>query len=332
MTGRSDRSCKLPGKGLALCAGFCAALLLCGAGGAQSYPARPIRVVVGFTAGGATDISARVLGQKLSETLGQQVVIENRPGGGSMLGAEFVARSAPDGYTLLVANVTVAMPSLFAKLSFDPRKDLVPVSLVGYGSLLLIAHPSVPAKSVKELVALAKRKPGMLNYGSAGTGSFTHLAMALLVSMTGAEMVHIPYKGSSQAVIGIMTGDAQLFFTAPAAVLAQLKEGRLRALGISGARRSATLPNIPTIAEAGLPGYDATSWYGMLAPAGTPRPVISRLGEESAKAVNAADVKERLAAQEIEPARGGVEEFAGVLNAEIPKWVKVIKAAGIPPQ
>jgi len=296
------------------------------------YPARPVRLVVGFAAGGATDLSARYIAQKLSETIGQQVIVENRPGAASTLATELVARSTPDGYTLLYANATVAMPSLFARLSYDVRKDLAPVSLVGYGPLVMVAHPSLPAKSVKELVALARRKPGMLNYGTAGVGSMTHLGMALFVSMTNVDMVHIPYKGSSLASIGIITGEAQLMFSSPAAVMGQVREGRLRAIAVSGTTRSAVLPDVPTLAEAGLAGYDATSWYGFLAPAGTPRPAISKLGAETVKALTAADLKDRLISQGIEPARGGVEEFAGYLNAEIAKWAKVIKAAGIPPQ
>ena len=299
---------------------------------AQQYPARPVRVVVGFTAGGATDLSARFIAQKLSETFGQPVVVENRPGAGSTLAAEMVARSAADGHTLLYANATVAMPSLFARLSFDVRKDLAPVSLVGYGPLVLVAHPSLPVKSIRELTALAKRKPGMLNYGSAGIGSMTHLGMALLVSMTGVDLVHVPYKGSSQASIGVLTGEAQLMFSSPAAVMAQIKDGKMRALGVSGATRSAVLPGVPTIAEAGLAGYDATSWYGLLAPSGAPRAAISRLGDETIKALATADLKERLLNQGIEPARGGVDEFAVFLTAEIAKWEKVIRAAGIPPQ
>jgi len=299
---------------------------------AQQYPARPVRVVVGFSAGGATDLSARFIAQKLSETFGQPVVVENRPGAGSTLASEMVARSTADGYTLLYANATVAMPSLFARLAFDVRKDLAPVSLAGYGPLVLVAHPSLPVKSIRELTALAKRKPGMLNYGSAGIGSMTHLGMALLVSMTGMDLVHVPYKGSSQASIGVLTGEAQLMFSSPAAVMAQIRDGKMRALGVSGATRSAVLPGVPTIAEAGLAGYDATSWYGLLAPAGAPRAAISRLGDETIKALTTADLKERLINQGIEPAKGGVDEFAVFLDAEIAKWEKVIKAAGIPPQ
>ena len=299
---------------------------------AQQYPARAIRLVVGFAAGGATDLSARFLAQKLSETIGQQVVVDNRPGAASTLASELVARSAPDGYTLLIANATVAMPSLFARLSFDVRKDLMPVSLVGYGPLVLVVHPSLPVKSARELIALARRKPGMLNYGTAGVGSMTHLGMALLVSMTNVEMVHVPYKGSVPASIGIITGEVQLMFSSPAAVMSQIREGRLRALAVSGATRSAVLPDVPTLAEAGVTGYDATSWYGMLAPTATPRPAISRLGDETVKALTASDLRERLLNQGIEPARGGVEEFAAYLGLEIPKWARVIKAAGIPPQ
>ena len=301
-------------------------------GSGPAYPARPVRVVVGFSAGGATDLSARFVAQKLSETIGQPVVVENRPGAGSTLASEMVARSTADGYTLLYANATVAMPSLFARLAFDVRKDLAPVSLAGYGPLVLVAHPSLPVKSIRELTALAKRKPGMLNYGSAGIGSMTHLGMALLVSMTGMDLVHVPYKGSSQASIGVLTGEAQLMFSSPAAVMAQIRDGKMRALGVSGATRSAVLPGVPTIAEAGLAGYDATSWYGLLAPAGAPRAALSRLGDETIKALTTADLKERLINQGIEPAKGGVDEFTVFLDAEIAKWEKVIRAAGIPPQ
>jgi tripartite-type tricarboxylate transporter receptor subunit TctC len=299
---------------------------------AQQYPARPVRMVVGFAAGGATDLAARFLAQKLSETIGQQVVVENRPGAGSTLASELVARGPADGYTLLFANATVAMPSLFANLSFDVSKDLVPVSLVGYGPLVLVVHPSLPVKSSRELTALAKRKPGTLNYGSAGVGSMTHLGMALFISMTKVDMVHIPYKGSAPASIGVLTGDAQLMFTSPAAVMAQMREGKLRPLAVSGTTRSAVLPDVPTLAEAGLPGYDATSWYGMLAPAAAPPAAISRLGDEAVKGLKSADLRERLLAQGIEPARGGVDEFRPYLASEITKWAKVIKAAGIPPQ
>ena len=299
---------------------------------AQAYPAKPVRVLVGYTAGGATDLAARFLAQKVSETLGQPVVVENRPGAGSMLAAEAVARSAPDGYTLLVSNVTIAMPSLFKNLSFDVRKDFVPVSLAGFGQVVLIVHPSLPVKSVKELTALAKRQPGALNFGSAGVGSFTHLAMALYQSLARIDIVHVPYKGSSQANVGVTTGEAQLVFSSPAAALGLVKQGRLRAIAVSGTTRSSMLPGVPTMQEAGVKGYDATSWYGMLAPAGAPRGALAKLSDESIKALASPDVKQRLLAQGIDPARGGTDEFAGLLRTEIPKWEKVIRAAKIPPQ
>jgi tripartite-type tricarboxylate transporter receptor subunit TctC len=299
---------------------------------AQPYPAKPVRIIVGFAAGGATDISARHIAQKLSETAGQSFFVENRAGAASTLAIEAVGRGAPDGYTLLFANATVAMPSLFAKLAVDVRKDLAAVSLVGYGPLVMVAHPSLPARSSKELIALAKRRPGMLNYGTAGVGSMTHLAMALYEHMTKIEMVHVPYKGTSQAIVGILTGESHLTFGAVAGALPHIRQGRLRGIGVSGLARSAVLPDVPTLAEAGVAGYDATSWYGLLAPSATPRPVIARLGEEAVKALAAPDSREKLVNQGIEPARGGPEEFAPYLAAEIDKWAKIIKAAGIPPQ
>jgi tripartite-type tricarboxylate transporter receptor subunit TctC len=309
-----------------------AALLLCGVAAAQTFPAKPVRILVGFTPGGATDLSARFLAQKLTESIGQPVVVENRPGAGSMLAPEVMVRSAPDGYTLLVANVTIAMPSMFKKLPFDVRKDLAPVSLIGFGQVALCAHPSLPVKNVRDIVALARRKPGTLNYGSAGTGAFTHLAMALFESMAGISMVHVPYKGSSQAVIGVTTGEVDLVFSSPAAAIGLVKQGRLRFMAVSGSTPSSLAPGVPTMSEAGIKGYEATSWYGLLAPAAAPRTAISKLGEESAKALTSADLRERLLAQAVDPAKGGVEEFEKLLAAEIPKWEKVITAAKIPPQ
>jgi tripartite-type tricarboxylate transporter receptor subunit TctC len=299
---------------------------------AQTYPTRPVRMIVGFAAGGATDIAARALAQKLSETIGQQVIVENRPGAASMLAAEAVARSAPDGYTMLFANATIAMPSLFAKLSFDVQKDLRPVTLVGFGPLALTVHPSLPVTSVKELVALAKRRPGELNYASAGAGSFTHLAMALFTTMTDTNMVHVPYKGGAPSVIATMAGETQLTFASVAASTPPVKQGRLRALAVSGSKRSIGLPDVPSVSEAGVKGYDASSWYGMLAPFATPPAVISRIGQEAVRALSDAQLRERLLAQAIEPAGGGVEEFASYFESEVTKWSKVIKDAAIPPQ
>lgn len=312
--------------------GLSGALLVPGSSGAQQYPVRPIRLVVGFAAGGATDLSARVIASRLSETVGQQVVVDNRPGASANLAADLVVRSAADGYTLLLANATIAMPSLFAKLPFDVKKDLTPVSLVGYGPLLLTVHPSLPVKSVKELVALAKRNPEMLNYATAGVGSMTHLGMALFISMANLRMVHVPYKGGAPSAIAVMTGESQLTFSSVAAALGPVRQGKLRPIAVSSARRCTALPDVPTVSEGGVAGYDASSWYGFFAPAGTPQPIVSKLGDETMKALIAADLKERLVSQGIEPAKGGVGEFAGYLNAEISKWAQVIKSAGIPPQ
>jgi tripartite-type tricarboxylate transporter receptor subunit TctC len=299
---------------------------------AQQYPTRAVRVVVGFAAGGATDISARALAQKLSDTLGQQVIVDNRPGASSMLAAEIVARSAPDGYNLLFANATIAMPSLFAKLPFDVRKDLTPVSLAGYGPLALTAHPSLPARTIKELIALARRRPGELNYASAGPGSFTHLAMALLVLMTDTNIVHIPYKGGAPSVIATMSGESHITFASVGASIPPIRQGKLRAIAVSGLQRNVALPEVPSVSEGGVTGYDATSWYGMFAPGSTPQSVVAKLGEHAMKVLTDAQLKETLLTQGIEPAQGGVEEFNGYFRGEMAKWAKVIKAAAIAPQ
>jgi len=315
----------------ALLFGVCAELVSANAG-AQQYPVRPIRMVVGFAAGGATDLSARFLAQKVSESIGQQVIVDNRPGAASMLAAELVARSAPDGYTLLFANATISMPSLFAKLPFDVQKDLKPVTLVGYGPLALTVHPSLPAKSVRDLVALAKRRPGELNYASAGAGSFTHLAMALFVTMTDTSMTHVPYKGGAPSAIATMSGESQLTFASVGASIPLVKQGKLRAIAVSGSKRNVALPDVPTVSEGGVTGYDASSWYGMLAQGNTPQAVVAKLGEQATKALGDSSLKERLLSQGIEPAAGGVDEFSVYFNAEVVKWAKVIKAAAIPPQ
>jgi len=298
----------------------------------QPYPSRPIRLVVGFAAGGATDISARTLAQSLSEVIGQPVVVENRPGAASMLAAELVAKGTADGYALLLANATIAMPSLFAKLPFAVQTDLKPVSLVGYGPLVLTVHPSLPVRSVKELIALAKARPGELNYASAGIGSFTHLAMALLVTMTGANIVHVPYKGGGPSAIATMTGETQATFSSVGSSIPQIRQGKLRALAVSGAKRNSALPDVPTVSEAGVAGYEASSWYGMLAPAATPPAAIEKLGQSAVKALADPALKERLLSQGIDPAAGGVQEFSRYFAAELKKWAQVIRNAHIPAQ
>ena len=309
-----------------------AALCYSGAAQAQGYPTRPLRLVVGFSAGGATDLSARVLAQKLSEQLGQQMVVDNRPGASSNLGADIVAKSSADGHTLLLANATVAMPSLFAKLPFDVQRDLTPVSLAGYGPLALVVHPSLPAKNLRELIALAKAKPDAVSCATAGVGSFLHLAAALLENLSQSKLLLVPYKGGAPAAVAVIAGEVQMAFASVAAVLPHAQQNRLRVIGVSSTKRSSALPDAPTLHEAGLPGYDANSWYGMFAPAATARSVIARLGAETAKALSLAEVKLRLVNQGVEPAAGGVAEFSAYLKTEIPKWAAVIKAANIPPQ
>jgi tripartite-type tricarboxylate transporter receptor subunit TctC len=298
----------------------------------SGWPSRPLRIVSGFAPGGATDIAARAVSQRLSEALGQSVVVENRPGAAGIIAAEIVARSAPDGHMMYLANATLGAPSLFAKLPFDITKDFGFVSLIGMGASALVLHPSVPAKNVKELIALARVHPGKLNYASGGTGNITHLQMELLVSMARINMVHVPYKGGAPSTIATVSGEAQLMFSSIASTLGPIQQKRLRAIGVSTTKRSAVLPDVPTVHEAGLPGYDASSWYGLIVPVATPAAILSRLSNDMIKALEFADVKERLASQGIIPAVGGTDEFRTYMAAELPKWAKVIRDAKIPPQ
>ncbi len=299
---------------------------------AQQYPTRPPRLIVGFAPGGATDIAARAVAQKLSESLRQSVVVDNRPGAAGNLAAEQVARAAPDGYTILLVNATLALPSLFANLPFDATRDFAAISLIGSGPQALVVHPSLPVRNVRELIALAKKRPGELNYGSGGTGNISQLAMLLLISMTGIDMVHIPYKGAAPSVVATLGGEAQLVFGSVASTLAQIKQGRLRVLAVSSGKRSLALPDIPTVAEAGLPGYEAASWYGLMVPAATPAAIVDRLSNETSKALVSSDLRDRLVTQGIEPLPGGAAEFAKYFQAETTKWAKVIMEAKIAAQ
>jgi tripartite-type tricarboxylate transporter receptor subunit TctC len=316
-----------------VCLGACAAALVAGEQvSAQQYPQRPIRLIVGFAPGGATDIAARTVAQKLGESLGQTMIVDNRPGAAGNIAAELVARAAPDGYTVLLANATIAIPSLFKSLPFDVGRDFAAVSLVGAGPSALVVHPSLPVRTVRELIQLARKRPGELNYASGGTGNITHLAMVLLTGMTSINMTHIPYKGGGPATVATVSGETQLMFSSVASTLAQIKQGRLRAIGVSSAQRSLALPDVPTVAEAGLPGYEASSWYGLMLPSATPAAIVQRLSGESAKVVGSADLKNRLVSQGIEPVTGGASAFADYLHREIPKWAKVIRDAHIPAQ
>jgi tripartite-type tricarboxylate transporter receptor subunit TctC len=301
-----------------------------GPAAAQTYPVKAIRVVVPYAPGGSTDVVIRIIAPRMSESLGQQVVVENRPGGSSTIGLDVAAKSAPDGYTLGVANLTFgANPSLFKKMPFDSEKDLLPVSLVSIVTLVLTVHPSVPARSVKQLIAIAKAKPGSLNYGSAGNVSANHLATERFSYMTGIKMVHIPYKGGGPAVISIVSGETAILMATIPSSIQHFQSGRLIPLGVTSPKRNAALPEIPSIAEAGVPGYEAIEWNGVMAPAGTPPAVISRLHQSIAKSLAIPEVKERIVALGADPVGSSPEEFAAFIKKELATWSKVIKEVGI---
>lgn len=307
-----------------------AALLAAAPGWAQRYPERPIRFIVPFAPGGATDIVARGLGQKWGEAFGQQVVIDNRAGAGQILGTELGARAAPDGYTLLLISITHSInPALVAKLPYDSLRDFTPISLVALSPQIFVAHPGVPAKNVPEFVAYAKAKAGQVNYASSGSGSGGHLASELFKYMTGAPMTHIPYKGAAPALIDVVAGQAQVMFTSPLAALPQVKAGRLRALGMAGAKRSPAAPEIPTVAEQGVPGFEANLWYGLAGPAGLPKPVVATLHAETVKALAQPDFRERLLSQTVEPMGTTPEELRAFLVLETAKWGKLVRTANI---
>jgi tripartite-type tricarboxylate transporter receptor subunit TctC len=297
---------------------------------AQDYPVRPVRVVVPFSAGGPNDIIARLVAQKLSEALGQQFVVDNRPGAGGNLGTDSVAKAPPDGYTLLSAGPgSLIMNPLLNKVPYDTARDFAPVSLMATAPNVLVVHPSVPATSVKELIDLARAQPGRLNYASAGTGSSAHFAVALFAAMARVELAHVPYRGTGPGINDLVGGQVQLAIFGIPPVLPHVKMGRLRALGVTGKRRSPELPEVPTIDEAGVPGYEMNPWYGLLAPAGTPRAIVSRLSAEVSKIVHAAEMREKLAAQGAEPAGGTPEDYAAVIQADTAMWARVIKEIGI---
>jgi tripartite-type tricarboxylate transporter receptor subunit TctC len=311
-----------------------ALLAFCSAGAlGQSYPTRAIKLVVPSSPGGGTDIVARILGQKLSEQLGQQFVVENRAGAGTVIGNDAVAKSAPDGYTLLMGLSTLAInPSMYAKLPYDALRDFAPISQSVSACNILILHPSVPAKTVTELIALARAKPGSLTFGSAGMGTNPHLSGELFKSLARIDMVHVPFKGSGQSIISQLAGEIAANFPSVPTAMPYIKAGRLRGIGVTTLKRVEVLPDVPSIAEAGLPGYEATQWFGLLAPAGTPRTIIDRLYQESSRALRSADMKERMTAEGLEVVGGTPEEFASYIRSETEKWTQVIKAAGIKPQ
>ena len=300
---------------------------------AQQYPTRPVRFVVPFAPGGSTDTLARTLSIKLADALGQQVVVDNRSGGNGNIGMEIVARSPPDGHTIVlgyIANLAIAV-SLYSTLPFDPVRDYAPVTQLAISPNVLTAHPSVPAKNLKELIALAKAKPGQVTFASTGVASVGHLTGELLNSLAGMKMLHVPYKGGGQAIIDLLGGHVQVMFSGFTAAMPHIKGGKIRALAVTGARRSPALPDVPTIAEQGFPGVEATAWYGVLAPAKTPRPIVTRLHDETVKALKLPDVKERLDGLGFEIVGSTPEEFGAYIKSEIKKWEKVVKASGAKP-
>jgi len=308
-------------------------LLAASLGGALAqaqYPTRAIRFILPFPPGGGTDTMGRAIGTRLGEALGQQIIIDNRGGGGANIGAEIAAKSPPDGYTLFMMTGTHTVnATLYRNLGYNLVNDFVPVSRLGGTAYVVVAHPSIPARSVKELVALAKSRPDELSHSSSGTGSGPHLAGELFKSMTGIKMLHIPYKGGGPSVIGLVAGEAMVGFTTTPSCIHQLQAGRLRGLAVSTAQRSPFLPKLPTVAEAGVPGYDTSAWYGMVVPAGTPAEIIARLNAETAKALTLPDVKSRLDATGMVPNSSSPEELGRHMHNEIAKWAKVVKSLGL---
>ncbi len=295
-------------------------------GFAQSYPVKPVRLVSPYAPGGGTDILARLIGQKLSEALGQTVVVENRPGAGGTIGTEVVARSAPDGYTIMLASPSpiVVAPHLYKKLPYDPLKDLVPITMIAAVPAVLVVHPSLPVKSVKELVALARSRPGQLTFSSSGNGGTGHLAGEMLKMMTGVDMVHVPYKGTGPATTAVLSGEVSMSFGNIISTLSYTKSGRLRAIAVTTSKRSRVLPDVPAVAET-LPGYSAGPWYGVLAPAGTPAPIVGRLNQEIVKILRSPEISQNLSSEGADPVGNTPAEFAAVLRAETERWGKVVR-------
>ena len=304
-------------------------LLAAGIAAAQSYPAKPVRVIIPWPPGGGNDIAGRIVMAKVSESTGQQFPIDNRGGAGGTIGTDIVAKSAPDGYTILVQSTThVGNAHLYKKLPYDAIADFAPVGLMTAQTAVLTVHPSLPAKNVREFIALARARPGEILYSTAGNGSIPHLSMALLGAMTNTRFAHVPYKGGGPQVIALVAGESQASIATVASVLPHIQSGRLRALGVSLARRSATLPDVPTIAEAGVPGYEMGPWIAVFAPAGTPRAVIERLNAEINRALKLPDVAQNLSAQALDPWQSTPEEFGARLRADYDKYAQLIKLTG----
>ena len=309
-------------------------LALPGVADAQAYPSKPVRMIVTFAAGGGADFVARAVAPKLGEAIGQPVLVENRPGANGALGADLVAKAAPDGYTLLLgaAGTMVVAPHLGANMPFDPMKDLVPAALVAISPFVVTLNPAVQANSVRELIALAKANPGKINYGTSGTGGSPQLATELFKSMTGVNMVHVPYKGLAPALADLIGGQIQVVFADVGLVKGNIAAGKLKGLAVTSAARTGAMPDLPTVAEAGVPGYAAGTWYGIYAPAGTPADTVSRVSAETRKALALAEIKTAFVAQGMEPVGDTPGEFAAFMREEFAKWGKLIREAGIKAQ
>jgi tripartite-type tricarboxylate transporter receptor subunit TctC len=310
------------------------ALMMASAAWPQAYPAKPIRFVIPFPPGGSTDLIGRLLGQQWTQLMGQQVIIDNRGGAGGTIGVENVARSAPDGYTLVLGHIGTfgVGPSLYAKLSYDPVRDFAPIGLFGGVSNLLVVHPSLPATTLKSLISFARSRPGQLNYGSAGVGSASHLQMEYFKLLTKTDIVHVPYKGTGPMVTDLVGGQTQVTSTGIPGLLGQVKAGRLRPLAALSEKRLALFPEVPTSAQAGLQGFEVSTWYGPLAPAKTPPEIVTRLNAEMQKMLQSRDVLDKLANEGVEPLGGTPQEYAAYIKSEMSRWAKVVKAANIPPQ
>ena len=295
----------------------------------QAYPVKPIRFLVGFPPGGTNDIIARALAQKLTEIIGQTLVVDNRGGANTAIATELAARSAPDGYTIILNASGHATNPALIKLAFDPVKDFAFITLVAESQNLLVVHPSFPPKSVKELIAISKKHPGDINYGSSGIGTTVHLSAELFQYMTGAKWVHIPYKGGGPGLVALLSGEISLYFGNIPTVIRQARAGKLRALAVTGAKRSPAAPDIPTVAESGVPGYEVSNWFGVAAPAKTPRAIVDRLNSEIVRALQSPDLRERLTGLGAEPVGNTPEQYTAFIHDEIAKWAKVIKSAGI---
>ena len=306
----------------------------CGAASAQNYPVKPIRLIAPFPPGGSTDLLARVVAQKLTDAWGQQVIVENRGGAGGTIGVELAARATPDGYTIVMGHIGTfgAIPTLYPKLPYDAIKDFAPITLLAMVPNGMVVHPTLPVRSVKDLLAVARAKPGNVLYGSGGSGSAAHLAMVYFELLAKVKLTHIPYKGTGPAIYDLIAGQTSTMITGMAALMPHIKSQKLRIIGVGTVKRLAVLPEVPTISESGVPGYEATQWYGILAPAGTPRDIVMKLNAEMVRALRLPDVRERLAGDGVVPVGNTPEEFGAHIKSEIARWAPVVKASGAKPE